>query len=49
MKNIDEQDVIEGVASRPTFWLSELVIVIVPKPGNNICLCIDMRNADTAI
>ena len=38
---------IEDVTSEATPWLSQLVIA--PKPGNKIRLCIDMRNASTAI
>ena len=47
IKILEEQDIIEDVTSEATCSLSQLVIV--PKPGNKICLCIDMRNANTAI
>ena len=47
IKNLEEQDIIEDVTSEATPWLSQLVIV--PKPSYKIRLCIDMRNANTAI
>ena len=47
IKNLEGQDIIEDVTSEATPWLSQLVIV--PKPSNKIRLCIDMRNANTAI
>ena len=47
IKNLEEQDIIEDVTPEATPWLNQLVIV--PKPGNKICLCIDMRNTNTRI
>ena len=47
IKNLEEQDTIEDVTSKATSWLS--LLVIVPKPGNKIRLCIDMHNTNTAI
>ena len=47
IKNLGDLDIIEDVTSEATPWLIQLVVV--PKPGNKICLCIDMRNANTAI
>ena len=47
IKNLEKQDIAEDVTSETTPWLSQLVIV--PKPSNKIQLCIDMRNANTAI
>ena len=38
---------IEDVTSEATPWLIQLVIAL--KPGSKIFLCIDMRNASTAI
>ena len=46
-KKLEEQDIIEDVTSEATLWLSQLVIVL--KPGTKIRLCIEMRNANTAI
>ena len=47
IKILEEQDIIEDVTYKSTPWLSQLVIV--PIPGNKICLCIDMRNVNAAI
>ena len=47
IKNLEEQDIIEDVISEAPSWWGQLVIV--PKSGNKICLCTDMRNANTAI
>ena len=47
IKNLEEQDAVEDVTSKATPWLS--LLVIVPKPGNKIRLCIDMHNTNTAI
>ena len=47
IKNLEEQEIIEDVTPEATPWLNQLVIV--PKPGNKICLCIDMRNTNTVI
>ena len=47
IKKIEEQDIIEDVTSEATPRLSRLVIV--PKLGNKIRLCIDMYNTYTAI
>ena len=40
------QDIIEKVEG-PTSWLSPLVVV--PKPNNDIRICVDMRQANTAV
>ena len=42
---IDKQDIIEKIEC-PTSWLSPQV---VPKPNNDICICLDMRQANTAV
>ena len=47
IKNLEEQDIIEDVKPEATPWLNQSVIV--PKPGNKICLCIDMCNTNTRI
>ena len=45
-RNLEEQNTIEDVTSEATPWLSQLVIV--PKPGNEIRLRIDMCSANVA-
>ena len=42
-----EQLIFEDVSGKRTPWLSQLVVV--PKGEKGIRLCIDMRNANTAI
>ena len=41
-----KQDIIEKIEG-PTSWLSPLVVV--PKPNNDIRICVDMRQANTAV
>ena len=43
---IDKQDIIEKIEG-PTSWLSPQVVV--PKPNNDIRICLDMRQANTAV
>ena len=45
--SLEEQDIIADVTSGAMPWFSQLVIV--PKPGNKIHICIEMHNANTAI
>ena len=40
------KDIIERVPG-PTSWVSP--VVIVPKPSGDVCLCVDMRQANTAV
>ena len=47
IEHLEQQDIIEDITSEATPWLSQLVIV--PKSDGGIRLCIDMRNANTAI
>ena len=47
VEKLEQLDIIEDVTGKPTPWLSQLVVV--PKSQNDIRLCIDMRNANTAI
>ena len=42
-----QEDIIEKVPSGPTEWTSPLVVV--PKPDDDICICVDMRTANQAI
>ena len=44
---LEQLGIIEDVTGKPTPWLSQLVVV--PKGEKGIRLCIDMRNANTAI
>ena len=44
---MEQQDIIEDIASEGTPWLSQLVIVL--KSNGNARLRIDMRNTNTAI
>lgn len=46
IKELLDLDIIEEVTG-PTTWVSP--VVIVNKPDNDIRLCIDMRQANTAI
>lgn len=47
IEHLEKQDIIEDVTSEATPWLSPLVIV--PKANDEVRLCVDMRNANTAI
>ena len=47
IEHLEQQDIIEDITSEATPWLSQLVIV--PKSDGGLRLCIDMRNANTAI
>ena len=47
IEHLEQQEIIEDITSEATPWLSQLVIV--PKTNGNVTLCIDMRNANTAI
>ena len=47
IEKLEQLDIIEDVTGKPTPWLSQLVVV--PKSQNDIRLCLDMRNANTAI
>ena len=47
IEHLEQQDIIENITSEATPWLSQLVIV--PKSDGGIRLCIDLRNANTAI
>ncbi len=42
-----EQGIIEEVPEGPTGWVSPLVVV--PKPGGDVRVCVDMRRANEAI
>ena len=42
-----EKDIIEEVSSRPTEWVSPLVVV--PKSNGDIRFCVDMHRANEAI
>ena len=42
-----EKDIIEEVSSRPTEWVSPLVVV--PNSDGDIHICVDMRRANEAI
>lgn len=42
-----EKGIIEPVSGRPTKWISPLVVV--PKSGGDIRVCVDMRRANEAI
>ena len=46
LNELVDLDVIEKVEG-PTPWISP--IVVVPKPNGDICLCVDMRQANSAI
>ena len=46
IEHLEQQD-IEDITSEATPWLSQLVIV--PKSDGRVRICIDMRNANTAI
>ena len=46
-EHLEQQDIIEEIISEATPWLSQLVIVA--KSDGGVRLCIDMRNANTAI
>ena len=47
IEHLEQQDIIEDITSEATPWLSQLVIV--PKSDGGLRLCINMRNANTAI
>ena len=47
IEQLEKLGIIEDVTGKPTPWLSQLVVV--PKGEKGIRLCIDMRNANTAI
>ena len=47
IEHLKQQDIIEDITSEATPWLSQFVIV--PKSDGGVRLCIDMRNANTAI
>ena len=47
IKNLEVNDIIEDKTNEPTPWLNPLVVV--PKAENNVRICLDMRNANTAI
>ena len=40
---LDELEKVSG----PSSWVSP--VVVVPKPTGDICLCVDMRQANTAV
>lgn len=46
IKELENLDIIEPV-NGPTPWVNP--VVIVPKPGNDVRLCLDMRRANEAI
>ena len=46
LNELVELDIIEKV-SGPSSWVSP--VVVVPKPSGDICLCVDMRQANTAV
>ena len=47
LDKLEKAGIIEDVTSEPTPWLNPLVIV--PKGEQSIRICLDMRNANTAI
>ena len=47
LNKLEQQGIIEDVSGEPTPWLNPLVVV--PKGENEIRVCLDMRNANTAI
>ena len=47
IKHLEQQDIFKDITSEATPWPSQLVIV--PKSNGDVRLCIDMRNANTAI
>ena len=48
LKDLLDLDIIEEVEKgTPTTWVSPLVVI--PKPGGDIRMCVDMRRANTAI
>ena len=47
IEHLQQQDIVKDITSKATPWLSQLVIV--PKSDGGVGLCIDMRNAITAI
>ena len=46
LEELLKQDIIEKIED-PTSWLSHLVVV--PKPNNDIRICVDMRQANTDV
>ena len=44
---LEQQDIIKDITSEATSWLSQ--VVLVPKSNCDVRLCINMRNANTAI
>ena len=48
IEKLEQDDIIEKIPENtPTEWVSP--VVVVPKQNNNIRLCVDMREANTAI
>lgn len=47
IKKLEELDIIEDITGKPTPWLRQMVVV--PKSQQDMRLCLDMRNANTAI
>lgn len=45
--DLQQKGIIEPVSGQPTTWVSPLVVV--PKPGGDIRVCVDMRRANEAI
>ncbi len=47
LDELQEMDIIEPVTDGPTDWVSPLVVV--PKAGGDVRICVDMRRANEAI